>query len=442
MGATSALLVLAESLAREIEPPDLFVVDALGDHRLTLLSSLPTCVGVVRVHEREALLRLLDHLAEQVAARKALTVTAHDARPIVLLVDGLTALRQALEDDGCDRQLDELEAVIADGVGVGVHLVAATSHVTGLPTRVLSQIGVRWVFHLADPIDAATLGVPARLVPAPVPGRLIDARTQLEARLLPVDEQLLLDRACSLTANGGGEPVRTCAPNPLRTLPERVEPRVLPEGVAVGRDTYLPFGLDFAALRPAGLPIAAGEHAIVLGPARSGRSTSLLTLATAWAAAHADGTVVSLCPRRHGARVGASVSDVAEAQHFLDGCQRGLLVIDDAELVDDTSGWLAALVSSRQEAITVIAAGRPDALRVAYGHWTGAVRRSRLGLVMASCSDLDGDLLSVVLPRRSPIPARPGLAWLVAEGASSLVQIAWDDARAEHVALDAIGAPV
>jgi S-DNA-T family DNA segregation ATPase FtsK/SpoIIIE len=101
-----------------------------------------------------------------------------------------------------------------------------------------------------------------------------------------------------------------------------------------------------------------------------------------------------------------------------------LIVIDDAELVDDATGALAALISSRVEHVAVVAAGRPDALRTAYGHWTGAVRRSRLGIVMAASSDLDGDLLGVALPRRRPIPARPGLGWLVGDGRARLAQIA------------------
>ena len=47
---------------------------------------------------------------------------------------------------------------------------------------------------------------------------------------------------------------------------------------------------------------------------------------------------------------------------------------------------------------------------------SSAVRRSRLGLILAACSDLDGDLLAAALPRRRPLAPRPGLAWLVADG--------------------------
>ena len=46
---------------------------------------------------------------------------------------------------------------------------------------------------------------------------------------------------------------------------------------------------------------------------------------------------------------------------------------------------------------------------------------------MAAGGELDGDLLGAVIPRRPPIPSRPGLAWLVDEGGPSLVQLALDE---------------
>ncbi len=52
------------------------------------------------------------------------------------------------------------------------------------------------------------------------------------------------------------------------------------------------------------------------------------------------------------------------------------------------------------------------------------MRRSRTGLVATGGSDLDGDLLGAVLPRRTPIAPRPGLMWLVDGGRSRLVQVA------------------
>jgi S-DNA-T family DNA segregation ATPase FtsK/SpoIIIE len=74
----------------------------------------------------------------------------------------------------------------------------------------------------------------------------------------------------------------------------------------------------------------------------------------------------------------------------------------------------------------IVATGKPDSLRQSYGHWTGVIRRSRLGIVTSAANDLDGDLLGAMLPRRLPIPSRPGLAWVVADGDVVLAQLAVD----------------
>jgi S-DNA-T family DNA segregation ATPase FtsK/SpoIIIE len=100
-----------------------------------------------------------------------------------------------------------------------------------------------------------------------------------------------------------------------------------------------------------------------------------------------------------------------------------LVLIDDAERVDDPSGAVAALIADRRPGLLVIAAGRPDALRIQYGQWTNVIRRSRTGLLMSACADTDGDVLGELLPRRPPIPPRPGLAWLVSGGVRRLAQV-------------------
>ena len=83
-----------------------------------------------------------------------------------------------------------------------------------------------------------------------------------------------------------------------------------------------------------------------------------------------------------------------------------LLAIDDCERLDDPDGRLADLIR-RGGATTVFGAGRAEAMRLAFGHWTAVCRRSRLGLVMVAGGELDGDLLGAVLPRRTPIRRGP-----------------------------------
>jgi S-DNA-T family DNA segregation ATPase FtsK/SpoIIIE len=87
---------------------------------------------------------------------------------------------------------------------------------------------------------------------------------------------------------------------------------------------------------------------------------------------------------------------------------------------------LARLAASRRPGCTIVAAARPDAIRQVYGHWTGVVRRSRLGIIATGGSDTDGDLLGALLPRRTPIAPRAGLAWIVDQGRAVLAQVAVD----------------
>ena len=84
---------------------------------------------------------------------------------------------------------------------------------------------------------------------------------------------------------------------------------------------------------------------------------------------------------------------------------------------------LAALLAERRPGLLVVAAGRPDALRSQYGHWTTVIRRGRTGLLMSMCADTDGDVLGELLPRHPPLPPRPGLGWLVGGGQRTLVQV-------------------
>ena len=72
----------------------------------------------------------------------------------------------------------------------------------------------------------------------------------------------------------------------------------------------------------------------------------------------------------------------------------------------------------------VVASGRPDALRTAYGHWTARVRRSGTGLLLRPAIDVDGDLLGAALPRRAPVALTVARGYVVCDAAVTLVQAA------------------
>ncbi len=74
--------------------------------------------------------------------------------------------------------------------------------------------------------------------------------------------------------------------------------------------------------------------------------------------------------------------------------------------------------------VLVVAAGRADTLRGLYSHWARTVRQSRAGLLLQPDVDLDGDLLSVRLPRHTTAPIGPGRGYLCTGGDLELLQVA------------------
>ena len=154
-------------------------------------------------------------------------------------------------------------------------------------------------------------------------------------------------------------------------------------------------------------------------------------MVSAWRDAHPDGWWRIVAPRRSVVDEQHRHRSLSEILDDIPPSGHVLIAVDDAEMVDDVGGALAALAASRRHGLMIVATGKPDSLRQSYGHWTGVIRRSRLGIVTSASSDLDGDLLGAMLPRSLPIPARPGLAWLVADGDAVLIQVAIDQPNAQ-----------
>jgi S-DNA-T family DNA segregation ATPase FtsK/SpoIIIE len=161
---------------------------------------------------------------------------------------------------------------------------------------------------------------------------------------------------------------------------------------------------------------------------RSGRSGLLAAVAAAFAGTGVVVTAVAYRPSPLTAspHLAGICDDPADLPGLLAALRtdprRHLLLVDDADTVDDPLGNLAALVADRLPGIRVLAAGRADALRSAYGHWTEAARRSRQGVLLRPRTDVDGDLFGVVLPRHGPARFGPGRGYLVADGDVELLQ--------------------
>jgi S-DNA-T family DNA segregation ATPase FtsK/SpoIIIE len=176
----------------------------------------------------------------------------------------------------------------------------------------------------------------------------------------------------------------------------------------------LPIGLAADDLEVAALHLPQLDHIFIGGAALTGKSTALAQVAIAWRRANPSGTTVVVDRRRPlttdrlAERPGAPI----------------LVLVDDAERVEDEGGLLAEILAAGDPNVTVAAAARLDAVRSSYGHWARDVARSRCGIILTSAGDVDGDLLGVTLPRRSLIAPRPGLGWLIDSRGQRLIQIA------------------
>lgn len=155
---------------------------------------------------------------------------------------------------------------------------------------------------------------------------------------------------------------------------------MLPESVGVevllgsGRETrdplFIPLGIGNETLEPAGFELYEGDHAMIAGPPRSGRTTSLLVVAEVLAQLYPDLELIGMAMRRSAlrdcpslSRVVTSVDELPELAAQLRGAEQlKILLVDDADVVDDPSRALSDLFSAPLLTLHAVVAGRIDSL--------------------------------------------------------------------------------
>ncbi len=304
------------------------------------------------------------------------------------------------------------------------------------------------VLRLADRSDAHMAGIRERSLPTRQP----PGRVMVEGTPQPCEAQIaLLDpnpsgpaQVAALRRLGGQALARHGRPpppqRPLRvdTLPARVTfaetlrldpeftaPSPLWAMVGAGGDELMPQGLDVRD---------DGPGLVVAGPPRSGKSSTLLTMAR-WLLSQRT-EIVTITPRRSPLRavagepgvIGTFGGDVTgeELVGAIEGKDRFVLLADDAELlfngpVDDLLNQI--LLAGRDGDHGVIIAGPAADLGRAYSGFIPQALKSRCGVLVAVATPADGDLFGVRLPRNAgPGPLGRGL--LVRPGAVAPVQLA------------------
>lgn len=109
-----------------------------------------------------------------------------------------------------------------------------------------------------------------------------------------------------------------------------------------------------------------------------------------------------------------------------------VLLIDDAERVDDADKSLAQLAESEQDNIHIIVSARSDDLRSMYTHWTKLIRKSRCGVILQPNPDFDGDLLGVQIPRNTAMDMGVGRGYVCVSGVAVPAQTIRPDCLADE----------
>ncbi|TWP35301.1 FtsK/SpoIIIE domain-containing protein [Leekyejoonella antrihumi] len=436
-GRTSALRTLAAQACRQ-ETPDalhLYALDSGGG--LSALRHLPHCGAVIGRDDVGRLSRLVDWLGDEIRTRQERFAKSHcssyaehlaasdDRVPrIVLLIDGWETFAEVSDEVTGGRLVEELGQVLRDGAAVGVYAVATGGRAL-TSGRVSAWFSTRVALQTGNEADLLMLGLRAAQVPDTMPpgrGLLLPDATELQIAL--AGGQV----SGAAQARAIAAVPQTCAPGcagprTFTGLPHRTARDELPLHC---QDTLL-FGVGGERAAPIGIPWPArgGLAALIAGPARSGRTTALITAACGLAE-HAPVAFVG-SPGPDSLPLGVTVHDPDDVTGVAQWCgahPAGALLIDEVDRIAGSPSeepLLQHLARIRATGGTVIAAGQAGELANIFRGLVPELRRSQTGVLLQPGRH-DGDLFGIRLgPTDRP---RPGHGVLVVHGRATEIQVA------------------
>jgi DNA segregation ATPase FtsK/SpoIIIE, S-DNA-T family len=447
-GRSQLLRTIAAALALAHSCADLHLygIDC-GNGALRALTDLPHCGAVVTRTETERAVRLLRRLADEVSRRQELLaeggfadITEQRAATgggerlphVVVLLDRWEGFTVTLGEVDHGSLIDVITRILGEGASVGVHLVM-TGDRSLLAGRISAMCEQKLAFKLAEKEDYGLIGLRPRQLPDDVaPGRAFRAGSGVEVQvaLLSPDSsgqgQAAALRSVAVSCAARDAAVEL-ARRPFRVdvLPGRISFEeawaMRPAGgqrwglVGVGGDTLAALGPDLAV----GLPCFT-----VAGPAKSGRSTILLSMARSFLAGGTSLILVTPRPSplrslEHAPGVAALFAgeadlDEEELKAALSSVtEPAVVMIDDAELLRncDASGELSRIISfggdSRR---ALVFGGDADGLGLGFSGWQVDAKRARRGCLTAPSTLPEGDLIGVRLTHsvlgQAPRPGR------------------------------------
>ena len=321
--------------------------------------------------------------------------SARPSAPVILLVDDYETVVAAGEEHDLGVTVDRLHELLRAAARAAMTVVVAGGRGVLVP-RLTGIVSERLVLRLADPADYGAAGLTNADIPVAMPpGRAIRVSDGAEIALA------LPHRADQTVAAVTSAPARAGSQRPgadlirIRPLPDRVDlvsiPAPPPGALVLGRagHTATP-----CLIRP----FAGSARLLVAGPSRSGRSTTLLTLATQ---AHRSGLQVLVsAPNRSPLAPFADRNELArldpDAAALPDrATEPTLIVIDDLDTLIDTPAEASLLRAlATRDDIALFAALRTEDLAVSFRGLGAELRRARV-LVLLQPGPADGELIGL-----------------------------------------------
>ena len=345
----------------------------------------------------------------------------------MLLVDDLAGLARAHDPVRDAEPHERFARIWSDGPAVGVRAAVTLGRAADLSPELAAAAGVVLVHATSDAGDGLRFGL-RKPTAHLVAGRAVRADDDLEVHMARPAGGDLAEAARTLAA---AAPPAACPPTSIGSLPQRIllgdltvrtptDDRPIDD-----RRLDVRFAISDLTLEPAGLTLHDGEHALVLGPPRTGRTSTLAAIGEAARASGAEIVVVADRPVELAAMLGVEAVAADALDAAADDGSRQLLLVDDADRVGDPAGRLArAGCTLAAKAVShLVVSTTADRLRSSYGHWLHEMRSCRTGVLFRP-GPLDADLLGAAVPARLiPAPV-PGRGLIVADGSAAVVQVA------------------
>jgi S-DNA-T family DNA segregation ATPase FtsK/SpoIIIE len=465
-GRTTALRTIAGSIAVRTSSRDvhLYVLDC-GNAAMLPLADLPHCGAVVSRDQVDRTDRLLTVLINEIGRRQVLLAQdgygslaeQRAAAPpeerlpyLVFLLDRWEGFMASFDELDGGQLTQNVLRILREGPSVGLRAVIAGDR-SALIGRLPAAIEDKLVMRMGDRNDYGLAGLQTRRMPDSMPpGRAFrnDSMVETHVALLDADPSGAAQlRALAAIARRARE---RDSDLPREQRPARVD--VLPVRITlreVGRlaDRPLPrtpmwalVGVGGDELGPVGVDLDEdGPGFVVGGPARSGRSTTLLTIARSLIEGGSELVVVT--PRPSPLRGLAGVPGVLgvltgtpieqDVYGLLDQALGAVaVVVDDGELLVEApcaGAFEAVLLEGRDGQRALVVGGTTGEMVTGYRGYIVEARKTKSGVLLSPEHPMEGELLGIRPPRSAVGPMPKGRGLLVLRASYLQVQVPLPD---------------